>query len=141
TRDAPPRPPTLARAARTVDAPHDPLSPEAMARRSAPPPEEGEERQQEHSTRKPRREAVRPLPPVDRLELAERHAAIERTILGNGLVLGELRLPLAVRQRRKDPGDRLPLDYGEAGLGETRRPAEHQCQEHAGRHGQQPRAP
>src|SRR6185503_15958876 len=105
---------------------------EAEDRREAPAqagldpaaPQEPEEREQEDCPDHAAEQSVRPLPPEDGLELAERHAAIEQLVLRDRFVLVELGLPRGLRQRRDRAADRLPLGDRKAGLGEPRRAAD-----------------
>jgi hypothetical protein len=75
-------------------------------------PHQPQERQQEHRADQAAEHPVAPLPPEDGLELLEAHATIDALILRDGLVFIEFRLPIGLRQRRHDPGDRLPFDDG-----------------------------
>src|SRR5262249_56324953 len=54
-------------------------------------PQEPQERQQEHDADQPAEQTVRPLPPIDGLELPEPHAAVDLLELPNGLLLLEPR--------------------------------------------------
>src|SRR4029079_1355353 len=72
-------------------------------------PEEEQKRQQECRTDQAAELAMRPFPPVDRLERLEAHAAIHRAVLRRRLVFLELGPPGVLRQRRRHPGDRLPF--------------------------------
>ena len=92
----------------------DGQQPGAQVRLDLAAPQEPEQRKQEHGADQPRQHAMRPLPPVDRLEIREAHSRIAFAVLRNGLVLVELDLPGPLVERRQDAGDRLPLDDREA---------------------------
>src|SRR5205085_226473 len=81
---------------------------------------------------------VRPLPPVDHLELIEGHAGIALAVLRNSLVFLELDLPSRSRERRHDAGHRLPLHDRKAGFGEPGRSTHDQSHKYQRRNGKQP---
>ena len=84
-------------------------------------PEEPQQRQQEHHADGAADEAVRPFPPIDRLERVEAHAVVKFAILRNGLIFFELGLPLGVVKRRYYAHDGLPLGDRQTGFGQPRR--------------------
>ena len=96
-------------------------------------PEE-QQRQREHDADPARQDAVRPLPPEDRLELAEAHAGIELPVFRDLLVLRKLLLPVGIGERRDDAVDRLPFGDRQTGIGEPRRAADQEQREHHQQH-------
>ena len=102
-------------------------------------PEE-QQRQGEDDADAARQDAVRPLPPEDRLELGEAHALVELLVFRDLLVFGEFLLPLGVGQRRDDAVDRLPFGDRQAGIGEPRGAADQEQREHDDQHDIEPAA-
>ena len=131
--------PPADRAERRAGAEQGP-QPRAQPRLDPAAPQEKHERQQERRADQPRQQPMRPLPPIDGLELAKLHAAVQFAVLRNVLVLLELGLPRLIRHRRHHAGDRLPFDDGEAGLGQPRRAADHERQHHQRGDGGEPDA-
>ena len=124
-RDHPPADETLEAAERQQS---DQRQPQAPFHPAAQP--EHQKRQAEDEADGARQQAVRPLPPEDRLERIERHALVQLRILRDALVELELFLPFRNRQRRDDPVDRLPLGDGQARIGQPRGAAhQHQTEE------------
>ena len=109
--------------------PEDEPEPRLQARRHPAAPEEPEKRQQERDADEPANEPVHPLPPIDRLELIEAHAAIELAVLRDGLVFLEFGLPLGLAERRQRAHDRPPFGDREPGFGEPRRAADEHHEE------------
>ena len=68
--------------------------------------------------------AMRPLPPINRLERVEAHAAVQQIVLRAFLVALELRLPCVGVERRDGAGHEIPLGDREAGLRQPRRAAD-----------------
>src|SRR5579862_9188640 len=83
--------------------------------------EGNEERHADHAAQEP----VAVLPPVDALEVLERHVEVALAPFGGELVLVELGLPLGIVQRRDRADHGLPFDDREARMGEARDPAHH----------------
>ena len=98
-----------------------------IASRNRPSPPEPRQRQRKRQPDPTRKQAVEPLPKINRLVLRQRHPrrAIDLGILGNGLVAGELGLPGGVVQRREDPRHRFPLGYRKPRFGQPGDPADH----------------
>src|SRR6185437_9888322 len=92
-------------AAKREDPPQPPLQP--AAKRAAP--QEPEERQQVDQSNHAPEQAMAPLPPEDRLELAQSHAGVEFAILRDRLVALKSLRPLLLAERRQRAGDRLPF--------------------------------
>jgi hypothetical protein len=67
---------------------------------------------------------MRPLPPKNRLEFREAHAAVEEIVLGALPVEIKGVLPRRLAEWRDDTGDGLPFGYGEAGFGQPGRAAD-----------------
>ena len=84
---------------------------------------ENEEGNGESKTDQTAKKAVPPLPPIDELEFFKAHAAIDELVFGDLPVFFEFDLPLRFGERRKYPGDKLPLDDGKAGIRKTGRTA------------------
>src|ERR1044072_2052551 len=59
---------------------------------NAAAPQEPEKRKQECGAGEPGSQAMGPFPPIDRLEIGERHGAVERVALRDRMVFLELRL-------------------------------------------------
>jgi hypothetical protein len=101
-------------------------------------PEEPKERQQERRADEARQHPVRPLPPVDGLEVVEAHAEIAFAVLRNRVVLCELGLPAGGGERWQHAGHRFPFDDRQPRLREPRGPAHDQRREDERRHRQEP---
>jgi hypothetical protein len=61
---------------------------------------------------------MRPFPPVDELEVIERHAAIDEAIFRNLPVFLEGRLPIGRAERRYGAEQGLPFGDRQAGMSE-----------------------
>ena len=83
-----------------------------LQRQTRPQPARSPEREEwdgeGHADKAPE-QAVRPFPPVDKLEVAERHAGVHDAVLGDRLVLLERRLPVGFVERGNGAEQRLPL--------------------------------
>ena len=101
---------------------------------------EQQQRQREHGADPARQDTMRPFPPEDRLEVAERHVVVELLVFGNLLVLREFLLPFGIRQRRDDAVDRLPFGDRQAGIGEPRGAADQEQRKHHQQHEIEPAA-
>ena len=110
----------------------------AMFARDPAAPQKPHERQRKHHADQPRQQPMRPFPPVDRLELGQRHAEVALGVLRNGLIFFEFGLPGVRAQRRHDAGRRLPFGDREAGFRQPRRAADDHQQKYQRRHRQQP---
>ncbi len=81
---------------------------------------------------------MRPLPPVDELELVQAHALVDELVLRDLLVLGEGVVPIRLGEWRNDAEQRLPLGDRQAGIREPSRAADDDHGEHESRHGIEP---
>src|SRR5262249_11668064 len=81
---------------------------------------------------------MRPLPPIDDLELVEAHPGIMLAVLRDGLVLVEFRLPCGRIERRHHAGPGFAYDDRRARLGWPGCSAHDEGREHQGRNRQQP---
>ncbi len=94
------------------------------------PPQEPDEWEDAGQTRQAAQLPMAPFPPEDRLEAVQGHAGIHQAVLGNLLVVIELRLPLVHVQRRNGSRQQFPLRDRDAGIGQPGRAAEHHHAEH-----------
>ncbi len=101
---------------------------------------EGQKRQRKGDADEAAEEAVRPFPPVDRLECLERHARVDDRVLGDRLVLVEREQPVGFVERRDGAQQRLPFGDREAAVGEAHGPADDDHAEHQRGDQQQPDA-
>ncbi|MPL73780.1 hypothetical protein SDC9_19586 [bioreactor metagenome] len=97
--------------------------PQPPALRDPPRQRKAREARRPDQTDHPAKRAMRPFPPVDRLEPGQIHRRIRQRELRRRLILAELGLPVGVIQRRHDAGDRLPFGDREAGVAEPGRAA------------------
>ena len=100
--------------------------------------QEPEEGQHEGDPHRPAQQPMRVLEPEDRLELRQRHAEVDRLVLGEALVVGEERLPRVGADGRERAHQRAPVHHGEAGLVEPGDAAEHHHRQHQAGEAEQP---
>ena len=107
------------------------------ARQHVPRPE-NDQRDKQREAEQPADQPVRPFPEEDRLEATEVHIGKQRLILRNLLVPVESLLPPVVREGRDHAGQRFPLGDRKPGLGQPRRAADDNHQQHERRDAPKP---
>ena len=73
---------------------------------------------------------VAPFPPIDDLELVQRHALVLQLVLGNLAILVEFRLPLLGRHRRQRARHRPPFGDRQPAIGQPGQPAHRNHRHH-----------
>ena len=112
--------------------------PPAPARRHPARQQQPREARRPHQPDQPRKHSVPPLPPVDRLELVEAHAAVLHAVLRSLPVEREFALPCLGGERRQRARHGAPFGDRQPAVGEPGEPADDDCQGHEGKEGKQP---
>ena len=97
-----------------------------------------EERNEEGKADETAEQPVPPFPPIDLLELRQRHPLVERGVLGDLLVEVEFALPVGLAQRRERARHRLPFGDRKPRLGKPGQPADNHHHEDERGHAEQP---
>ena len=81
-----------------------------------------------------------PFPPIDHLELGQRHALILQLILGYCLIFIEFKPPVFYPKRWYRPSHRPPLGDAETTIGQTGEPTHQNHQHHKAKEQDQPKS-
>src|SRR5215471_15297927 len=75
-----------------------------IAARNRARPGKPRERHRKSDAKQPPEKAMRPFPPIDRLEVRKSHPTVLADELRDALILGELDCPSGIGERRHDSG-------------------------------------